>query len=45
MLRWQCPTCGAEFKADTPQGIAMKRSNHLRKHGINTALRNTRVIE
>ncbi len=33
---WRCGHCGKSFNADTPQGIAMKRSNHLRSHGIST---------
>jgi hypothetical protein len=34
--KWTCNECGKTFTADTPQGMGMKRSNHLRSHGIST---------
>ena len=32
---WRCK-CGKRFCKNTPQGIGIARSNHLRKHGIYT---------
>lgn len=35
-FRWTCPHCSKPFVRDTPQGLGLTKSNHLRKHGINT---------
>lgn len=35
---WICPYCNQLIKKDTPQGLGIAKSNHLRKHGINTSL-------
>lgn len=36
--KWDCHKngCGYSVIKDTKQGLGMARSNHLRKHGINT---------
>ena len=33
---WVCKHCGKIFVKDTKQGLGLARSNHLRKHNVNT---------
>jgi len=30
--RWTCPICKKSFGKDTPQGLGITKSNHMRKH-------------
>ena len=34
---WKCHYCQKNFVKNTPQGLGLARSNHLRKHGVWTS--------